>query len=608
MGSSGASHRRAVLWCTRFVLVVALILAGVAPVAASPDCDVEGTDDADVLYGGPGNDVICGRGGSDTIHGRGGADRLIGGPGMDALHGGPGDDVLSGGDGADRFDGGSGDDSFKGGSQSDSADFARARNGVKVVLPDGVATGQGADTLAGIEAVVGSAYADELVGGVAANRLSGGDGDDVVRGRGGDDVLVGGAGDDRLRGGDGDDALRGQSDDDFLDGGNGRNTCVGGRGVDILKPTCDSEPPRMQSLALSPTVVDTSESGVWVTATINVSDDLSGVRYGVIWLRSPSGAQSQGVSWSSGDLYSGDHLNRVYELHILMPRYSEQGTWVVSSVEIYDTVGNRLRLDAEDLQERVGDVTLQQSGAGDMTAPRIAALAISPDVIDTSAGSATVAIDVRLRDDLSGVDWGTVQFDGPSGQEATAWFYPEKRISGDATDGVYRYDLILPRFSAKGLWTVKQVNLRDAAGNYRHVGPTALENAGFDTKFSLAGADDTRTPKLESLSISPSTIDTADAPATVVLRARITDNVSGFSHGTLSVSSSTGGQRHDVFLDHDNRVSGDANDGVYRAMITIPRYAARGWWTSSAADLWDSAGNRLDIQLSSDVARFFNGS
>ena len=148
------------------------------------------------VWGGEGADSLVGTPGDDVMHGLGGADRLEGGGGNDLICGGGGDDLLAGG---------AGDDALGGGAGSDTAVYLQAPGPVSVDLAAGSATGDGTDRLAGINNLVGSAFADVLRGDGQANELAGAAGDDRLHGAGGDDRLSGGAGDDQLDGGAGHD-------------------------------------------------------------------------------------------------------------------------------------------------------------------------------------------------------------------------------------------------------------------------------------------------------------------------------------------------------------------------------------------------------------------
>jgi Ca2+-binding RTX toxin-like protein len=219
-----------------------------------------------LILGTSGDDVLVGTPTEDTLSGLAGNDSLSGGAGLDVLKGGDGDDILDGGIGGERTPGlmygGSGDPSteinINGG---DIADYRSVVSGVTIDLrltgPQN--TGQGLDTLIGIEDLWSGAGADRLTGDDGANQILAGDGDDQLFGEGGDDILVGylgvdtlhgGAGNDILRGGSivlgfnaagggdylygdaGDDQLVGSASADWLDGGDGGDTLVGYAGAD----------------------------------------------------------------------------------------------------------------------------------------------------------------------------------------------------------------------------------------------------------------------------------------------------------------------------------------------------------------------------------------
>ncbi|WP_300497799.1 Ig-like domain-containing protein, partial [Marinobacter sp.] len=93
-------------------------------VGDSGDNALNGTGNADRLYGYQGNDSLTGLGGSDILRGGDGNDTLDGGAGNDILIGGAGNDTLSGGDGLDVFRWESGDESLPASPQTDTiSDF-----------------------------------------------------------------------------------------------------------------------------------------------------------------------------------------------------------------------------------------------------------------------------------------------------------------------------------------------------------------------------------------------------------------------------------------------------------------------------------------------------
>ena len=197
-------------------------------VAALHDAGVNAApvvDGDDVLDGGAGDDTLHGGGGDDSLTGGAGADVIDGGDGTDTadysgadgtvianlgsgyaakdgqgaidqlidvenLTGGDHSDILRGDGGSNVLDGGLGDDTLIGGHGSDTAGFV-GDDAVVVDLAAGTATGQGDDTLSGIENVVGSAANDTITGDGVDNLLIGGTGADILTGGAGNDILIG---------------------------------------------------------------------------------------------------------------------------------------------------------------------------------------------------------------------------------------------------------------------------------------------------------------------------------------------------------------------------------------------------------------------------------
>jgi Ca2+-binding RTX toxin-like protein len=116
------------------------------------------------------------------LSGNDGANTLSGLAGWDWLDGGAGNDTLLGGDDDDGLQGGAGNDLLNGGNGWDWAHYRLAPGAVTVNLLIGSASGDGSDTLAGVEAVMGSAYGDTLIGDGAGNAFNGRAGHDLIDG------------------------------------------------------------------------------------------------------------------------------------------------------------------------------------------------------------------------------------------------------------------------------------------------------------------------------------------------------------------------------------------------------------------------------------------
>ena len=224
-----------------------------------------GTDDADVLRGGPLADVIDGAGGNDTIEGRGGEDILTGGEGDDeisslgsnsdyywydtdvpgaSVDGGAGDDTLRtgqnndtivGGEGNDLINGGQGSNDLSGGEGDDIIRFGGTGDST-------VTGGNGDDFLDGSFLNDDMNYyyyygrnAADIDGGSGNDTVLGTNGADVIAGQDGNDSVLAGGGTDEIFGGDGDDILTGGRQNDTIDGGAGDDFIFGALGADVAR-------------------------------------------------------------------------------------------------------------------------------------------------------------------------------------------------------------------------------------------------------------------------------------------------------------------------------------------------------------------------------------
>ncbi|OWJ59480.1 calcium-binding protein [Inquilinus limosus] len=173
------------------------------------DDSLSGEGSTDTVNGGDGNDRITGGAGVDTLGGDAGSDSIdagadqdfvFGGDGNDTLYGGDGNDLLDGGEGNDMFEGAAGADAMFGGNGIDTVSYAGSGSAVTVSIGGPGSGGDAAaDSMSGIEQLMGSAFADTIGGDANANTLWGLAGDDLLVGLGGADVLKGGAGNDTFR-------------------------------------------------------------------------------------------------------------------------------------------------------------------------------------------------------------------------------------------------------------------------------------------------------------------------------------------------------------------------------------------------------------------------
>ncbi len=279
----------------------------------------------ETIQGGGGNDTIFAGRGSDEIRGGDGGDHLFAGSGDDEVDGNEGGDILVGGPGRDKILGRGGDDLVRGGTTIDILDGGGGVNtlsfadgvtpgfylfpgsGSQVDLPSGFPKkhgqrgvyvnlgagkpiadngevarfGGGEDEIKGngFQNVIGTAFADLIVGSGDPNEIDAGPGTDVVRGGGDDDTIYGGSDQDHLDG---------ESGEDELDGGTGsEDTCLSAS----KSSNCDNSNP--ETTLVQPNA-ETIAVGLLASGSALGQQDL--------YLRGTDGKDQVTATWDSGTI------------------------------------------------------------------------------------------------------------------------------------------------------------------------------------------------------------------------------------------------------------------------------------------------------------------
>lgn len=134
----------------------------------------------------------------------------------------------------------------------------------------------------------------------------------------------------------------------------------------------------------------------------------------------------------------------------------------------------------------------------------------------------------------------------------------------------------------------------------------------------MAAQGDVTPPALVSISVFPDHIWTNSSSQFVTITVGITDDLSGFaSMGIRFVPEVGTTQMVDANFRDSDRISGDANDGIYATTIELPQYAAEGSWNIAWVYGSDNVGNSIDyyddqgnLTLPGEIiesGRFYNG-
>jgi hypothetical protein len=245
----------------------------------------------------------------------------------------------------------------------------------------------------------------------------------------------------------------------------------------------------------------------------------------------------------------------------------------------------------------MGDgVTCSPVASGeDTTPPTLTALSFSPSSIDTTSADATVTVSYSAIDDLSGIQRIEVDFTSPSGSQVRL---QDCLPAGGPTSLSSTCSVTFQALGEAGAWTA-EVLLWDVVGNHRYLSPTDLQVLGFPSTVSVSSSEvkDSTPPTLTALSLSPATLDTTSANATVTVSYSATDDLSGIQRIEVDFTSPSGSQvRLQTCVPNGSPLSVSST-----CPVTFQAFGEVGAWTAEVI-LWDVVGNHrslspTDLQL-----------
>jgi PKD repeat protein len=355
----------------------------------------------------------------------------------------------------------------------------------------------------------------------------------------------------------------------------------------------DVTPPAIQSLDFTPKAVDVSAGAQNITVTARIMDVLSGFRFGYLSFRSPSQQQQQFGTFGPYSIQTGDLKDGVHQINISIPQFSEAGEWKIEYIYLFDTDNNMRWYYTEDLAALDFPTVLTVSGGVDLMPPVVAALNITPEIINVSAGAQNITVTARITDVLSGFRFGYLSFRSPSQQQQQfGTFGPYSIQTGDLKDGVHQINISIPQFSEAGEWKIEYIYLFDAVNNMYWYYQEELAALGFSTIINILSNPEDVTPvAIQSLDFTPKTVDVSAGAQNITVTARITDAPSGLRFGYLSFRSHSQQQQQFGTFGPYSIQTGDLRDGVHQINITIPQFSEAGEWKIEYIYLFDAVNN-----------------
>src|SRR5262245_54449777 len=119
--------------------------------------------------------------------------------------------------------------------------------------------------------------------------------------------------------------------------------------------------------------------------------------------------------------------------------------------------------------------------------------------------------------------------------------------------------------------------LGDEANNQAVLSWFDFSSALATTTFTVSNdGSDTNPPSLNTISLNTASLDIQAGQTTLLVTAHITDDLSGFSDGSILFVGPSGQRSEGRRVG----VAGDRRDGVYQASITLGANAGAGTWVA----------------------------
>lgn len=214
------------------------------------------------------------------------------------------------------------------------------------------------------------------------------------------------------------------------------------------------------------TSTQTSAGGeTTITIRVPATDKHTEGLYGGAYLVHASSDQRE-HNWGSYDAASGSVV-----FTYVIRRYRASGEWSWREFNLFDFAGNGVRHDLKERELKFQVTTPNPDHVKpelDVPAIRVVATPTKPAHPD---GETNVTITYRARDDNSGLGWVSYTLLKPNGQTLFDWhihenFHTAYFEGGRAQDWkTYTIQLRLPPGSPPGIWALKEIDLKDKAGN-----------------------------------------------------------------------------------------------------------------------------------------------
>lgn len=366
----------------------------------------------------------------------------------------------------------------------------------------------------------------------------------------------------------------------------------------------DAEAPELVSITLDTTVVEPNGE---IQMTVVAKDDISGVDDGYVNFRCSE--RENGISgWFHSNENSYDEESKTWIMTgtINISEYELEGLYEISNVELWDRAQNnaiyfkKAYRDELPLPESCANLsfTVKENITEDSTAPELLDITFDTTVVEPNS---EIQLTVTAKDDLSGLDYGSVDFYCSEREHGIdGWFNTEENsYDEESKTWTLRGTIEISQWACAGDYKIDSIYLDDRAGNhvwyYANVDegidalpiPASCADLSFTVKENPT--EDCTSPELVSISINKESV---KAPGQVQVTVSAKDDRSGFE-GFFVRFYSSAREKEIGWSSYSDDVSYDAETGIWTLTdsIEIGEYELAGLYEIEYIQLRDREDN-----------------
>ena len=129
------------------------------------------------------------------------------------------------------------------------------------------------------------------------------------------------------------------------------------------------------------------------------------------------------------------------------------------------------------------NLSVEVGHCADSSPPQVKSLSYTPSIVDVSSQAQTINFSSQVIDDVSGVSWGYLRLNSPSGNQF-AEINPHL-TSGNKLDGTWAYPITIPKSSEPGTWYISSIHFTDNLNTNNYLTEAQLIALGFPTKVQV---------------------------------------------------------------------------------------------------------------------------